>query len=222
MRCVLLKTAFLAVLAFSVCLMSSGVALAYPSGSPGNCAACHTPITSPVVETTTPTAITRTAGQTATFTVNFTNPNRTDPPNPDQFYIVFAGPATTGTSTMPLTAIQGLGDSSHKLVVGAPTEGTANWASKSTGSYYVFPTTPSTAASVLNKTFTFLIPLDTPADVYPLVMKAAGGAGGDWVQSTDLRLTVNAVPEPATLAMLLGGALLGFVCWRGRKHLAAK
>ena len=55
-----------------------------------------------------------------------------------------------------------------------------------------------------SKVFSFVVPAGTPADTYLLRMGVGRGSlGGEF---TDVSLTVGEVPEPATLAMLLGGA----------------
>jgi hypothetical protein len=77
-------------------------------------------------------------------------------------------------------------------------------------------------AATYPRTFSFTVPTGTAPDKYEMAMKATGvdTTFGMWTESTPINLTV--VPEPATLVMLLGGSLVGLVCWRGRKRIAAK
>ena len=208
MRCVFLKTAALAAIACSACLTSGHVAWAFPSMG-GNCgsSSCHTGTTADTVSA----SLDKTSyapGETVKITFTVANPAG------DNFRAALTGSPVGTTSTT--NAIKGaLGNT---LTVPAPSEGTTVWRSYGSGLYYANPSDSSAASYA--PTFTFTLPTTTTPDTYTLYTKAGGGAGGDWEKFTTLQLNVGAVPEPATLAMILGGALLGFICWRGRKRSA--
>jgi hypothetical protein len=219
MRCVLKVAAFVAVVS-SLCLISAQSTLAH-SGSGGNCAGCHGPEADKGT-VTSPTSITATPGVgVVEFTINVLNGITAS-------RVALTGKGETvgsglGTGTESITAVTGSADAAHTLSVPV----SSGWTLRTVGgvTYY---TAASDPAVTYSKTYSFTVPAGTPADTYNMVLLVAGSDRTDpaapvkWVQSTGVSVIVGEVPEPATLAMLLGGALVGLVCWRGRKHLAAK
>jgi hypothetical protein len=217
MRCVLLRAVFLAVVASSVCLMSSGIAFANP-GDGGNCGGCHTatPGKQDLTQTSTVTAH---PGDPVSFTIKVIN-GIGDAGQGNQFAVAITGKGTTGSTLQSLSNLSGDTNSANKLIVPAD----ATWTQQTVSSKVYYTDGPNTwTGSPVTKTYSFTIPSTTPYDTYHMVMKVAGGSGGDWSEVRDVYLQVTApVPEPATLVMLCGGALVGLVCWRGRKGLTAK
>ena len=137
--------------------------------------------------------------------------------------MVFSGKPVTGLdgATETLAAVSGAANAANKLVV-TPSVPAQGWVAQTGDSGATYYTSARFTATNYTQPFSFVIPAGTPADTYQLRMGVGGNSGGEWTESTLVNLTVGAVPEPATLAMLLGGALVGLVCWRGRKGLAAK
>ncbi len=214
MRCVLVRAAVLAAIVSSVCLISCGTAFASRDYN-GNCGAsgCHG-VTSGR-EDTNPKSVTAQPGDTVTFTSSVTGPGNTS-------YVVFSGKVTSGELTESLAAVSGTANAAHKLVVTPSVSGwTQQMGDSGAGNTVYYNAARSTAASY-TKDFSFVIPAGTPADTYQLRMGVGGNSSGQWAEFTTLNVTVGAVPEPATLAMILSGALVGFVCWRGRKYVKAE
>jgi hypothetical protein len=211
MRCVLLRVAAQAACVSLLCLLFSNSALASPDFG-GNCgrSSCHGGNTGVGQADTTPASTTKLPGDLVTFTMNVTNGSGGT--------AAFTGKPNTASplsGTQALTAITGTANVANLLVVTPDVATAAAWTAQ--GNYYINPG----SGSSFTKTFSFVIPANTPADTYVLSMKVAGSGGsGEWSSTNPLSLTVGAVPEPATLAMVLGGALVGFICWRGRKRLA--
>jgi hypothetical protein len=219
MRCVLLRVAAFVACATSLGSVFSGTVFASRDFN-GNCGSsgCHTVTTGR--EATTPTPITAQPGDTITFTTSVAGPGGTE-------YVVFSGKPVAGLdgATQSLTAVTGTANASHILAV-APSVPAQGWVLQTgdPGTNATYYTSARLTATSFTKDFTFVIPAGTPADTYTLRMGVGGNSGSPapWTESTLISLTVGAAPEPATLVMLFGGALVGFVCWRGRKQLAAK
>jgi hypothetical protein len=147
-------------------------------------------------------------GALVSFTMNVTNGG-------SDGIAVFAGKTASGATTENLTAVAGSANANNKLNVVPTSSGwTAQPHNQTTKTYY----TSTASGPSFTSTFSFYVPSDTPADTYQMWMKAGGKEGGKWTQATSVSVTVGAVPEPATLAMLLGGALVGLICWRGRRR----
>lgn len=220
MRSALLKAAAFAAFVSLLSLSVPGRALASP-GNGATCAngGCHTSTTARAnVTSATDTAV---AGATtgtglATFTANITNGGA----NTIGTAVALTGP----TGNFSLAAIPGNTNPADILNLSSANlpGGISGWSYKTSASapYYY---SPASTALTFSQALSFMVPANTPADTYNLLLKVSGSdSTGEWTQSIPIQLTVGAVPEPATLVMLFGGALVGFVCWRGRKHLAAK
>ena len=106
------------------------------------------------------------------------------------------------------------------LDIAGAASGSSAWSSKPAAGDGVYYTSSSSGLGPdFSKVFSFVVPAGTPADTYLLRMGVGRGSlGGEF---TDVSLTVGEVPEPATLAMLLGGRR-GTGLLAGTKHLAAK
>jgi hypothetical protein len=220
MRCV----AALAGLAGCLFLVSAGSVLAHDH-SGGVCSSCHG-ASSGRSTVTSPTTVAALPGDLVSFTISVANANSTA-------IAAFTGKLdasiTSGRETEPLTAVAGTADPNNKLSV---VQTSADWSQPLTTAtppvaknYY----TSTASGAAFSTTFSFYVPAGTPADTYQMWMRASEGTTGvdpdkvpRWTEATSVSVTVGEVPEPATLAMLLGGALVGLVCWRGRKQLAAK
>ena len=196
MRCVLLRAAAFAACVLLLCLSFSSKRLASPDFG-GNCgrSSCHGGNTSVGQASTTPLS-TIMRCHLVTFTMNVTNGSGGT--------AAFAGKPNTASplsGTQALTAITGTANAANTLVVTPNAATAAAWNAQ--GNYYI----SAGSGSSFQKTFAFVIPARMPADTYVLSMKVAGSGGsGEWSSTTPLLLTVGAVPEPATLAMVLGWA----------------
>jgi hypothetical protein len=220
MRCVFLRAAFrsLANLACFLILVSSAGSVLAHDHSGGNCSNCHAAPPSSRETVTSPTSVSVLPGDLVSFTINVSNAN-------SAAIAAFTGKTTSGSAAEPLTAVAGTANAANTLNVVPDSTTAAGWTAQphtsTTKTYY----TSNTPGSAFSATFSFYVPAGTPADTYQMWLKTSEGTtsgGPKWTQGESVSVTVGAVPEPGTLAMLLGGALVGLVCWRGRKRLAAK
>lgn len=210
MRCVFLKTAILAAIVCSSCLMSASMAWASP-GDGGNCANCHSSSASPVTLSVSPPSLSGGPNSALSFTITATQSGS------QSFRLAVTGKANSGQdTTVPLTATVGTGGKTLSVPGPLPSESWTNRVSGS-GAYY---SSAASSATSFPKSYSFTLPPGALADGYTLYVRAAGPSTM-WSTTVAVPLTVN-VPEPGTMAMLFGGALVGFICWRGRKRLAAK
>jgi hypothetical protein len=213
---------------FSLALVSGALLAVLPGvarghvGSGGNCAGCH--------------GVARDAQNIINYT-NLTAVNpRLDPggtTSPLKTFVVTAGDTvalqtsvTDGSDAfdVALTGTEKGGvknsQSNHLAFTADPT-----WTkiTSKTPNYFVASANEidwTTVPHPNTYTFNMKVSASTPEDFYSLFLKATGvGAGDMWSEAEEFYVNVKApVPEPSTLAMLLGlpAIFVGGWCWRRR------
>jgi hypothetical protein len=171
--------------------------------------------------TLTRPSLTVAAGETVQLTITSSGLLDTDTYD----FTVMGTKKTTPSTLESMTALTGIKNSAGNSLsipasgwTPATTGGSATYSGKTV--YWTNEQLNGPAAS--SRTFTISVPAGTTPDVYSLTARVPGNYGSGSAFGTSQEIFLNVVPEPGTLVLLLGGTLVGLVCWRGRKRLAAK
>ena len=200
-------------------------------GSGGNCANCHSPDSNRMTisgNTGTMSVNPRldlgstaqlpyfqvTAGSSIPLTINVTNGGAAG----DSFAMALTGTVKSGTLESLATTIKGVQASVSDLLA-IPAD--ANWTKRtpSSGTYFT-SSILSWAGSPVSKTFNLGVAANTAPDIYTMTFKTSGlDSSGEWTQSQEFLVkVVSAVPEPATIVMLLSGVGVALIAWRRRRR----
>jgi hypothetical protein len=142
-------------------------------------------------------------------------------------FVVMGTKKVTPSTLESMTALTGVKNSAADLLSIAPSAGfttaTTGGSATYSGKTIDWSSSSFIGGTTNSRTFNISVPAGTTPDVYSLTVRVLGTGANEFGVSQEIFLNVaSPVPEPATLAMLLGGGVLvGLVCWRGRKRIAA-